>query len=110
MIVAVVTGSVRQGVADSPEYAKDEKRMEEIVTSMPGFISYEDFSTVDGKFVFVAEFESEEALKGWKNHPEHLIVQRKGREIYFESYHVVIAEKIREYDFKRSEEKVDDDG
>jgi hypothetical protein len=39
-------------------------------------------------------FESEEALQAWKTHPEHMKVQARGREAFFESYRMTVATSI----------------
>ena len=90
--------------ADVPEYRAMLARMEEIVTSMPGFISSEDFTSEDGsRDLSIVRFESLEALEAWRTHPEHLEAQRLARELYFESYHIQVLTTIREYAFRRGE-------
>ena len=75
------------------------QRMIEIASSMPGFVSYKDFAAEDGEFVTLVEFESHETLAAWRNHPEHLEAQRRGREEFFAEYTIQVCEPVRAYTF-----------
>ena len=44
-------------------------------------------------------FESLEALRAWREHPEHLVAQARGRSEFFASYQVEVCEVVRAYDF-----------
>ncbi len=88
---------------EGPEYKAASKRMNELVRSMPGFISSEDYTGEDGKELSIVRFESLEALEAWRKHPEHLRTQKRGRDEFYESYHVQVLAPVREYTFKRGE-------
>ena len=53
-------------------------------------------SAEDGERCTIVEFESEEAQRAWRMHPEHREAQRKAREIYYETYSLQICELKRE--------------
>jgi heme-degrading monooxygenase HmoA len=74
--------------------------MHAIVTNMPGFISVKMFTAEDGEVLALAEFESLDALTAWKEHPEHVVAQQRGREEFFAVYRVQICSSIREATFK----------
>jgi heme-degrading monooxygenase HmoA len=94
----------KRAEAGLPEYRAMVDRMDEIVTSMPGYVSSEDFISEDGsRDLNIVRFESLEALEAWRTHPEHLEAQRLGREMYFESYHIQVLATVREYAFRRGE-------
>ncbi|PHM18895.1 MAG: antibiotic biosynthesis monooxygenase [Curvibacter sp. PD_MW3] len=40
---------------------------------------------------------SEEAIRAWKSHPEHVLAQQAGRERWYASYSVEVAQITREY-------------
>jgi heme-degrading monooxygenase HmoA len=42
---------------------------------------------------------SEEHIRTWKSHSEHVLAQQLGRERWYESYVVQVAEITREYRF-----------
>ncbi|MBW8372275.1 MAG: antibiotic biosynthesis monooxygenase [Thiobacillus sp.] len=74
-------------------------RMAELATAMPGFVSYKDFAAADGEALSLIEFASLETLAAWRNHPEHLEAQRRGRESFFSEYHIQVCEPLRAYSF-----------
>lgn len=74
-------------------------RMYELATSTPGFISYREYASADGESVAIVEFQSQEKLVAWRNHPEHLRAQAAGRERYFSEYRITVCESVRESSF-----------
>lgn len=98
MILVLFKARVRDGV-DLAEYEKTFMRMVELATEMPGFVDIEGYSAADGGELAVVRFESEETLLAWKNHPEHVATQQRGREEFFDFYHITVANRIREYGF-----------
>jgi len=101
MIVTVFRSRLLPGVRD--DYVALVARMAELAATMPGYISHKGFFADDGERVTVVEFESEDALRGWRMHPEHLEAQRKARKVYYEEYSVQVCELMRESKFKRAE-------
>ncbi|OGA00878.1 MAG: hypothetical protein A3H35_18540 [Betaproteobacteria bacterium RIFCSPLOWO2_02_FULL_62_17] len=67
---------------------------------MPGFVSYKDFSSTDGERVSIVEFESEEALKAWREHPQHVMAQQLGRDKFFAEYHIQVCTPVRDYSYQ----------
>ena len=61
------------------EYHRTAQRLLELAQSMPGFVSFKTFTADDDERVAIAEFESEEAVRAWYAHPEHLKAQQRGR-------------------------------
>ena len=75
-------------------------RMYELASAMPGFVSYKEFKAEDGEMLSLVEFRSEPELAAWRNHPEHLEIQRIGRERVFEHYDIAVCEPVRRYSFE----------
>ena len=73
--------------------------MQERVKNFPGFLGEEPCQslTKEGKFVTVFRFRDRESIIAWKNDPEHLKVQRLGKEKVFAWYRIRVAEIEREY-------------
>lgn len=94
MVVIVFRSRLRPGV--EKEIEQTGARMYELATSMPGFISYREYASADGKSVAIVEFESQETLAAWRNHPEHLEAQAAGRDRYFSEYRITVCEAVRE--------------
>jgi len=101
MIVIVFRSRIRPGVEE--EMAKVGQRMYELASAMPGFISYSDFVAADGENVSIIEFESPETLAAWRNHPEHLLAQQRGKSEFFTEYRIQVCTLVRGYDFNLGE-------
>ncbi len=100
MIVTVFRSRLLPGLRD--DYVSLVDRMIELAATMPGYISHKGFFADDGERVTIVEFESEEAQRAWRMHPEHREAQRKGREIYYASYSVQVCEVKRASKFDRN--------
>ena len=83
------------------DYETTAVRMEELAVKMPGYISHKEFAAEDGERVTLVEFESDEAIKAWRMHPEHVEAQRKGRAKFYSEYRLTVCEVLREQKFKR---------
>src|SRR5215831_12387252 len=99
MIVTVFRSRLMPGVRD--EYVALATRMSELAATIPGYISHKGFFADDGERVTIVEFESEQAMRAWRMHPEHIAAQRKGRQSYYSEYHIQVCEVLRTADFKR---------
>lgn len=95
MIVVVFRSRIREGVEEELLMLGEE--MYQIASSIPGFLSYKEFQAEDGEIVSLVEFETEEALATWADHPEHRVAQQRGQEEFFTEYHIQVCEPIREY-------------
>ena len=99
MIVTVFRSRLMPGVRE--KYVALVDRMIELASTMPGYVSHKGFFAEDGERVTIVEFETEEAQRAWRMHPEHRDAQRKAREIYYQDYSVQVCQVIRETSFKR---------
>jgi len=98
MILTVFRSRLKPGI--EAEIEPVGARMYELATSMPGFVSYREYQSADGESVAIVEFESKETLAAWRNHPEHLAAQEKGRSRWFAEYRIQVCEAVRDYWFK----------
>lgn len=98
MVVVVFRSCIRPDV-DPAALEAAATRMYELASQAPGFISYKDFAAEDGEYVSIVEFEDETTLKAWRNHPEHLAMQERGRREFMQSYHIQVCAPIRSYAF-----------
>ncbi|HZT41137.1 MAG TPA: antibiotic biosynthesis monooxygenase [Chthonomonadaceae bacterium] len=99
-MILVLFGMEYRDDIDLDEYKATSRRMNELVNQMPGFISIEGYVGADGSEIFLARFESEKALETWRDHPEHLEAQQKGRDRYYKSFWVQVYKTIRDYGFQ----------
>ncbi len=98
MVLVVFRSRLRAGV--DKDISEVGQRMYALASSMPGFISYKDFTAEDGEGVAIVEFESLETLQAWREHPEHRIAQRQGRDRFFTEYRIQVCTPVRDYAFR----------
>lgn len=80
-------------------YSEMADKMDELARQQPGFIGAESARDASGYGITVSYWESLEAIRGWKQHEEHLVAQEKGRQAWYKSYKVRICKVEREYAF-----------
>ena len=97
MVVVIFRSRLKPGV--EPETQALGARMYELASRMPGYLSYAEYQAADGEAVAVVEFASAEALRAWREHPEHRAAQALGRERFFSSYRIQVCSVERDYGF-----------
>ena len=97
----VVLFRSRLSVEAGEEYAEMAERMLDLARGMPGFVSFKHFAAEDGERLSMIEFDSEEHLGAWREHPEHRKAQARGKEKFYTEYRLTVAETIRDYGFRR---------
>jgi heme-degrading monooxygenase HmoA len=70
-------------------------RMSVLAKAIRGYLSHKGFVADDGERVTIVEFESEQALRAWRVHPEHAKAKQRGIASFFESYSVKICSVLR---------------
>ncbi len=77
-------------------YAATAKRMRELALGEFGCLEFQ--SLTEGRDeVSLSYWPSEEHIRAWKAHPEHVLAQQAGRERWYEAYSVQVAEVQRAY-------------
>ncbi|MEM7142458.1 MAG: antibiotic biosynthesis monooxygenase [Actinomycetota bacterium] len=74
-------------------------RMEELATTVPGYLGIESSRSADGTGITISYWDSEEAIAAWRDHPEHLDVQSSGRSDWYEWYELRVAHVERARSF-----------
>lgn len=95
---AVIFTSVRSA-EESAEYGEMAHRMVELAATMPGFLGVESVRDPAGVGITVSYWESDEAIRTWQQHAEHLVAQRLGRERWYERYELRVSRVERAYGF-----------
>jgi heme-degrading monooxygenase HmoA len=98
MVIVVFTITLRPDLP-AAEYEQVGARMTELVSAMPGFLGM-DYAATDGGEQLIARFESADALRTWREHPEHREAQRRGQEEFFARYKIEVCELVRSYEFE----------
>jgi heme-degrading monooxygenase HmoA len=93
---AVIFTSAR--TADDPAgYAQTSDEMVALASKQPGFLGVETARGPDGVGITVSYWESLEAIGAWRQHAEHQVAQRLGREKWYRAYTVRVARVERAY-------------
>ena len=95
---AVVFSSVRSD-ADDDGYATMSNAMARLAAMQPGYLGIEAARGDDRIGITVSYWASLEAIAAWKNHVDHLVAQRLGKEKWYRAYALRICKVERAYDF-----------
>jgi len=98
MVLVIIRTKLRPNV-DIPSYEALNARMFEIVSAMPGFVSAKGYKSDDGDEISLIRFSSADALRAWREHPEHLVAQHRGKTEIYAAYDVEVLEQTRGYEF-----------
>jgi heme-degrading monooxygenase HmoA len=82
-------------------YAEMAEQMSKLAQASPGFIAEKGFTAEDGERLTVVWWQDEDTLKQWRNHVQHLVAQRVGREKWY--YKLEVAPVTRSNNFERGE-------
>ena len=93
MYVVIFRARIR---ALDDEYARVAARMRELALGEFGCMAFH--AVTDGRDeVALSWWPSEESIRAWKDHPEHLLAQAAGKERWYETYSVQVATIERQY-------------
>jgi heme-degrading monooxygenase HmoA len=81
-------------------YSEMANAMENLAKKQNGFLGIESARNSIG--ITVSYWSSLDAIKKWKQQSNHLLAQQKGREKWYNWYHVRICKVEREYEFNLS--------
>jgi heme-degrading monooxygenase HmoA len=76
---------------DAAAYSADADRMVELASQQPGFLSFKSYTADDGEVVAISEWADEASARAWGTHPDHAVVQAKGRSEYYAEYTSISA-------------------
>jgi heme-degrading monooxygenase HmoA len=91
-VITIFRSRLRPGVA--AEYGPLAARMLSLAREMPGFVDFKTYEAEDGERVSIVVFDSPGAQRAWRQHPEHLEAQRRGREELYESYTIEVCRRV----------------
>ena len=94
----VIFTSVRTEV--DAGYAKAAQRMLELAAQQPGFLGVESARS-DGLGITLSYWQSEEAIRAWREHAEHSAVREQGRSDWYAAFTTRVAKVERAYTFSR---------
>lgn len=101
MILTVFRSRLNPDAQD--EYTQWATRMSELARTMPGYISHKTFSAPDGERCTIAAFDTEENMRAWSSHPEHVEAKKKGRASFYTEYDIKTCTVIRDHVFPKTD-------
>ncbi len=96
---AVIFTSLRTSEEDG--YAQTSDEMVSLASSQPGYLGMESARGEDGLGITVSYWRDEAAIRNWRQHADHVVAQRAGRERWYRGYEVRVCRVEREYGFER---------
>lgn len=93
---AVIFSSRRTDIGHE-EYEIMASRMAELSEKQSGFLGIESVRGADGFGITVSYWETEENIKAWKSHAEHIVAQERGRSEWYKSFTTRVCKVEREY-------------
>ena len=97
MIAVIFEVEMKDGMTETYFDLAGELRPE--LEKIDGFISVERFESTatPGKFVSLSYWTGEDAVKAWREHAGHKVVQDRGKAEIFKGFRIRVAEVIRDY-------------
>lgn len=88
------------------DYTTQAKTLHQLVNTIDGFISIERYRSESdpNKILALGFFRDEDAVREWRNLPEHRQAQVLGRQQYFEDYRLRMADVSRDYSMTRRQQ------
>lgn len=78
------------------QYSASAARMRELAFKQFGCMEFHSF-TQGATEISISYWPSEEHIREWKAHPEHMYAQQLGKAQWYLDYSVEVAEVVREY-------------
>lgn len=100
----VVFRNRKRADIDAAAYSADAARMEELARMQPGFVSFKSYTSEDGEVIALSEWADAASARAWGSHPDHAVIQAKGREAYYQDYTLYTADNPRAHRFERAPE------
>ena len=87
-------------VGESAEYSQAADRMEELAADIDGFLGVESYRA-GLRGVSISYWRDEEAIRVWREHPEHIEARARGKADWYQRFRLQVARVEREYGFER---------
>ncbi len=87
---------------DAAAYDRDAASMEALARAQPGYLSFKSYTPEDGEVVAISEWADEASARDWGRQQDHAMVQKRGRDAYYESYTLFACDAPRIHHFERT--------
>lgn len=86
---------------DTTDYNTVAGKIEELAKQQPGFLSVESARGNSGLGITISYWESLDAIENWKKNALHKEAKKRGREQWYENFHLRICLVEKEFKFQR---------
>ena len=86
---------------DDKGYQEMAARMMELAAEQAGFLGAESSRDTDGFGITVSYWADLASIHSWKQHSEHLVAQRLGKEKWYKNFALRIAKVEHSYQFEK---------
>ncbi|EEK79591.1 DUF4188 domain-containing protein [Bacillus cereus] len=86
---------------NTTDYSTVANKMEELAKQQPGFLGVESARDHSGLGITISYWESLEAIENWKQNALHKEAKKRGREQWYENFHLRICLVEKEFKFHR---------
>ncbi|HDR6297451.1 antibiotic biosynthesis monooxygenase [Bacillus cereus group sp. RP37] len=86
---------------DTADYSTVADKMEELTKQQPGFLGVESARDHSGLGITISYWESLAAIENWKQNALHKEAKKRGREQWYENFHLRICLVEKEFKFHR---------
>ncbi|MBS9805603.1 antibiotic biosynthesis monooxygenase family protein [Bacillus cereus] len=86
---------------DTTDYSTVAEKMEELAKQQPGFLDVESARDHSGLGITISYWESLDAIENWKKNALHKEAKKRGREQWYENFHLRICLVEQEFKFRR---------
>lgn len=108
-MIAVIF-EVKPKSSGKDQYLQIASELRQMLKDIDGFISIERFQslTEENKILSLSFWESEDAVRKWRNLEAHRLAQKKGRNELFQDYRIRVATITRDYTITERSQVPDD--
>lgn len=83
------------------EYTNVADEMSNLARTMPGYVDAKTFTAEDGERVTVVTFADRASHDAWRDHPRHREAMARGRDQFYETYSIQVADETYRAEFER---------
>ncbi len=93
MVIVVFRMRLNPGIGEEYQLRLDEI-MRIALEDASGLRRITTYAAEDGEFCYILEWDNEENVKSWRNHPAHLEAMSEGKEKFYATYNVQICKQL----------------
>jgi heme-degrading monooxygenase HmoA len=77
------------------DYVDRATEMARLAATMPGLVDVTAFTADDGERLTLVTFTDEPSQRAWREHADHRLAQRAGRDRFYAEYSIQVCETVR---------------